>query len=308
MQFLGSERKWIAEQSSRAAHFLIVDEGPGRSGSTFLSTAEALCREGIESRRVTIIGSREFDPDSLCAQGAAARWRKFRFLAATSSMSERFNSWSYLGGGEWRRYFCDGEQNWPESWTQMERFKVLSPDRHELVKFEGMGRIGEEARHRAFVLAGAGFSPRVHDAGEGFLSYATVPGKHLRKSDCSVAVLEQIARYCAFRSVEFHSPVASDLEPMVTFNVQQEFGQELRLNGALSAAQAVIADGRMQPYEWMTGVDGRLVKTDAISHGDNHFFRARVILRGIWRVQPWSGNLIQAQLSFFSRNSGNYQG
>ncbi|HEY7354442.1 MAG TPA: hypothetical protein VH596_16860 [Terriglobales bacterium] len=276
MQLLATEKEWIADQISKTAHFLIVDEGPGRSGSTFLSVAEALCHQGVSPERITIIGSRQFDPESLCAEGAPARWRKFRFLAASSSMNERFSRWTYLGGGDWRMYFCGSEQNWPESWTQMERFKVLSPDRREVVKFEGMGRIGEEARHRAFVLAGAGFSPAVHDAGNGFLSYATIAsGKHLQKSDLSTAILEQIARYYAFRNAEFHhsSPANPELEHMVTFNVQQEFGRELKLEaGALSSANTVVVDGRVQPYEWIVAEDGKLLKMDAISHGDNHFF------------------------------------
>ena len=28
----------------------------------------------------------------------------------------------------------------------------------------------------------------------------------------------------------------------------------------------------MQPYEWIVGSSGEFLKTDAISHGDNHFF------------------------------------
>jgi hypothetical protein len=275
MQFGKAEKEWIGALSAKASHFLIVDEGPGRSGSTFLSVAEALCHEGIGPERITIIGSRHFDPESLCAQSAVARWRHFRFMAAGSSMSERFSSWTYLGGGDWRIYFSGDEQNWPESWTQMERFKVLSPDRREFIKFEGMGRIGEEARDRALVLAEAGLSPAVHDSEAGFLCYAMVQGKHLRKPELSTTVLEQVARYCAFRSMEFRrsSSAASELEPMLAFNVHQEFGRELTLEpGKLSSPDAVVVDGRMQPYEWVLAQEGKLLKTDAISHGDNHFF------------------------------------
>jgi hypothetical protein len=34
----------------------------------------------------------------------------------------------------------------------------------------------------------------------------------------------------------------------------------------------VIADGRMQPHEWLMTQEGRLLKTDSGSHGDDHFF------------------------------------
>ena len=274
MQFSSEQQRWITDQFSKSGSFLVVDEGPGRSGSTFLSVAEALSGLGVSSQRITLIGSRAFDPNSLCAPDAAERWRQFHFIATTPAFNDQFANWLYLGGGEWRKYFCGEEQNWPESWTQMERFKVLSPDDRRFVKFEGMGRIGKEVRARAFALGEAGFSPAAFDIGGGFLSYASVQGKHLRNEDLSADVLEQAARYCAFRASEFRQDPHgnSELEQMLVHNVQEEFGRQLQLApGCLSPDKPVLVDGRMQAHEWIAG-DGKLVKTDAISHGDNHFF------------------------------------
>lgn len=273
-RFLPEQESWIKEQRANSSRFLIIDEGPGRSGSTFLSVAEALCLAGVSEHQITIIGSRQFDPESLCAQDSADRWRRFRFVATTPSTS-RFENWRYVGSGDWRKYFCEAEQHWPESWTQMERFKVLSPDGHELVKFEGMGRVGGEVRERAFVLARAGFSPQVADIGEGYLSYKLAHGVHLGKQDADSATLERIAHYCAFRGSHFvcARPCGFELEQMLVHNVEQEFGRELKLSaGRLSCAHAALADGRMQPYEWIAISNGQILKTDAISHGDNHFF------------------------------------
>jgi hypothetical protein len=272
-EFSAQEQSWIAQQQSISSHFLVVDEGPGRSGSTFLSVAEALHREGVPRDRITILGSRPFDPNSLCAQGAAERWKRFRFVSAVSSLSQRFSDWSYIGGGDWRKYFCNGENIWPESWTQMERFKVLSPDRREFVKFEGMGRIGKEAKNRAFALDRAGFSPRASDANDGFLAYAAVDGRPLKKQDVNTEIVEGIARYIAFRASEFTCNSSTpELHHMLVYNIQEEFGHELKLDpGQISTSTPVLVDGRMQPYEWMAA-DRKLLKTDAISHGDNHFF------------------------------------
>jgi hypothetical protein len=33
-----------------------------------------------------------------------------------------------------------------------------------------------------------------------------------------------------------------------------------------------IADGRMHPHEWLLSAEGKLLKTDSGSHGDDHFF------------------------------------
>jgi hypothetical protein len=274
-EFSPEQERWIAERLSQSAQFLVVDEGPGRSGSTFLSVAEALGRLGVPRECITIVGSREFDPEGLCAENSADRWRGLRYVSTAPSVSNRFLNFPYLGGGDWRMHFCDAEQEWPESWTQMERLKFLSPDRRQLFKFEGMGPLGREVRGRAFLLASEGFSPAVSDAGDGFLSYTAVEGRCLRKQDVSPSLLEQIARYCSFRTSEFTCTATpnSELRHMLEYNVQQEFGRELKLKpGQLTSATPLLADGRMQPHEWIASREGKLLKTDAISHGDNHFF------------------------------------
>jgi hypothetical protein len=275
IQFSGEQERWIAEQFSRSAHFLVVDEGPGRSGSTFLSVAEALRAMGVHQEHITVVGSREFDPESLCAENAVERWGKVHFLSTIPSMSTRFQSFPYIGGGDWRPHFFDHEDDWPESWTQMERLKFLSPDRRYFIKFEGIGPLGREARARAFALAEAGFSPGVSDLEDGFLAYVNVEGKSLRRQDLSVSVLESIARYCSFRASEFGCPARtnSELTNMLEYNVQREFGRELKVDpGHFTTLNPVLADGRMQPFEWIASRQGELLKTDAVSHGDNHFF------------------------------------
>jgi hypothetical protein len=273
--FSAEQERWIVEQLARSSDFLIVDEGPGRSGSTFLSVAEALLQSGVPQDRITAIGSREFDPESLCAEDAPMRWRRVRFVATMPSVSSRFQNFAYLGGGYWRVHSFDDEKDWPESWTQMERLKFLSPDDHHFFKFEGMGPLGSEVRERAFILAEAALSPAVSDAGDGFLSYQKIEGRNLRKRDVSPSVLEQIAHYCSFRASNFKQPpsVNTELANMLAFNVQQEFGRELKIDqGLLVSANPVLVDGRMQPFEWISSSQGKFLKTDAISHGDNHFF------------------------------------
>jgi hypothetical protein len=275
MSFSAEQIRWILDQVSRLAQFLVVDEGPGRSGSTFLSVAEALVAAGVQRDAITILGSRGFDPESLCAQDAAARWRGFRFLHTIPCVNTRFENCLYVGGGEWRKCMVDQAGSWPESWTQMERLKFLSPDRRKFFKFEGMGPSGADVRDRAFTLADAGFSPKLADAGDGFLAYEMSNGEQLCREHLSEALLKHFARYCAFRLSEFPAPQPepAELGRMVEFNVHQEFSRELTLDkGELISANPVLADGRMQPYEWLAAADGSLVKTDAISHGDNHFF------------------------------------
>ena len=273
-QFSAEELRWIRKHMEQGTQFLVVDEGPGRSGSTFLSVAEALQDAGVPTENITMIGSRQADPESLCAHAAVTRWRKFRFISTLPSENRRFEHCHYVGGGAWREVFLPDSPQWPESWTQMERLKFISPDQQTLFKFEGMGRIGAKVRERAFVLADAGFSPRVADEGSGFLAYSLVHGRRFSAHQICDSLLDRIARYCAFRAASFPvtSGSPSELGPMLEHNVRQEFGIELRIPaGCLAPRVPVLCDGRMQPYEWLAN-DNHVLKVDAIDHGDNHFF------------------------------------
>jgi hypothetical protein len=49
----------------------------------------------------------------------------------------------------------------------------------------------------------------------------------------------------------------------------RELGLDMRVD--LRLERPVIADGTMQPHEWLLSGD-RLLKTDSGSHGDDHFF------------------------------------
>lgn len=267
------QQEWIHSQLATGAQFVIVDEGPGRSGSTFLSVAEALLRAGVPRQLITMLGSRQPDPASLCADDAVTRWNALRFIATTPSVNARFAGCTYIGSGNWRE--LANLQNWPESWTQMERLKFLAPGHATLFKFEGMGPIGEQVRARAFVMAKAGFGPQASDAGDGFLAYEWLDGRRLGREAISRSLLERLAEYCAFRVFTFPMPHSdgSELRKMLEFNVHSEFGVELSLpQEVFATGTTVVTDGRMQPYEWIAPADGSVLKTDGVSHGDDHFF------------------------------------
>jgi hypothetical protein len=227
--FDGEQWQWIRQRASAGSQFVVVDEGPGRSGSTFLSVAEALSGAGIDREQITMLGSRYPDLASLCAENAASRWSEFRYIATSPSVNERFKDCLYVGGGSWREvFFCD-KRDWPESWTQTERLKFISPDRRVLYKFEGMGRLGAETRERAVALSKANFTPRVLDAGDGFLAYEVLKGQNLGAADINSSLIRQMARYCAFRTSSFADDRRrpGELKHMVEFNIQQEFGTEI---------------------------------------------------------------------------------
>lgn len=257
------------------AEFFVVDEGPGMSGSSFLSVGDALTAAGVQPDRVTFLGSRVPDPNSLRATDAGSRWRRFRSCYARQNSRLPQVAKLYIGGGEWRRDVFGDPRDWPASWTQMERLKFLSPDKRQLLKFEGFGRFGQEVHERSCQVASAGFGPMPIEFTDGFSVYPFLRGKALSVTDLTDVMVERIAEYCAFRATEFRTSApqnVKELETMVRFNVAEEFGYELALeHGSVASVSPVLVDGRMLPHEWLQMPSG-VQKVDAASHCDDHFF------------------------------------
>jgi hypothetical protein len=247
------------------------------SGSSFLSVGDALLEAGVARNDIHFLCSRQADLNALCARDAAARWSNYRFSAAAPASRLPREARLYIGGGYWRHELIGPETAvWPASWSQMERMKFLSPDRQWLFKFIGFGRFGRDIYDRTMALSEAGYAAALGEAGEGFGCYRFVEGAILSAAAVDRPMLERMAAYCAFRRAVFGSHEDSDSESMQTmlrFNVGQEFGVEL--NGSLESLETlcpVLVDGRMLPHEWVRARDGRLLKCDGATHGDDHFF------------------------------------
>jgi hypothetical protein len=156
----------------------------------------------------------------------------------------------------------------------MERAKFLSPDRRRIFKFEGLGHYGVNVAERARMLADAGFGPACENFGRGYLAYVKESGLPATRMDLCQPMLDRMAEYCAFRACEFrvHDSNREDLPAMAAWNLHEEFGIPNRPRAAdLQIKIPVIADGRMPPHEWLLTAAG-ILKTDGVSHGDDHFF------------------------------------
>jgi hypothetical protein len=266
-------RQWVA--SSGAAEFLVVDEGPGISGSSFLAVAEALEGCGVEGRRIRLIGSREVNPATLRAADACQRWGRYHFHVMQGAPLEPAGAGECLSGGAWRTRFHREADAMPASWAPLEPAKFLARDERSIFRFEGFGHYGEAVGARAALLADSGFAPRHLGNRRGFGESALVPGRMLALGDRSPELLARMASYLALRATAFRSATAQtpELETMLRWNWQLEFGEELGgAESRLSTERVVVCDGRMMPHEWLRSAQGELLKLDAGSHGDNHFF------------------------------------
>lgn len=274
LQFNDLETAWVNAHKQRGSTFVIVDEGPGLSGSSFLATAEALANLGVPRDCILMSGTHPVDPQQLCSRDAVARWQRFNWRHVDSTLSRRFAALAPMGAGEWRRTAFCFQDEWPACWPEMERLKFLSKDGRQLLKFDGFGSFGESVRDRGELAFRSGFGPQLEDAGDGMTAYRLIPGRPLHPEDVSESRLARVADYCAFRASEFkvQPRTGGELESMVRFNFTQEFGEEPNFpEGSLNPACAVIADGHMQPHEWIP-YDRTVLKLDGATHGDDHFY------------------------------------
>ncbi len=273
-EFSGSQRNAIRRALSHHAIFLVCDEGPGRSGSSLLSVAEALEREGVNRERIVLFCSHQPNPDALCAPDASQRWRRYRSLASGLTRRLPKQADCYLGADQWRELFIPDRDVWPSAWPQMERLKFLSRDRQSLFKFEGHGPYGESVRQREQLLAADGFGGPYLGQEAGFGMHELVGGYQPALRTPSLAFLRHAAKYCAWRATELAATVAQvsirQLEHMAAHNFEEEFGFVADVR--LEVERPTICDGRMQSCKWRDLGGDHWLKLDASTHGDDHFF------------------------------------
>jgi hypothetical protein len=270
--FTSTQCESIAGAQVQGAQFVVCDEGPGRSGSSLLSVAEALEREGVPAARVVMICSHQPDVDGLCTPNAARRWLRFRSIA--TGMAGRLPAGAnvYAGGGEWRGRLLSRESDWPPAWPQMERLKYLSDDSHTVFTFEGYGPYGAEVRQRNQRLSDSQFGAEYLGHETGFGKHHLGNGSLVRPIDLTPQLVRHMARYCAWRAREFAAPNldSAQLQDMAVTNLLREFGNspaELLLH----VERPTICDNRMAPHHWLIA-GGSWHKLDASIHGDDHFF------------------------------------
>jgi hypothetical protein len=274
LEFTPEQIAMVSRAVSCGASFAVVDEGPGLSGSSFLAVAEALERAGAPPENIILVSGHAPTLNALCAENAARRWQRFRSIPVVSEARRPAEAVEFIGGGQWRSRVLASESEWPAAWTSFERLKYLSSNErgeHRFFKFAGLGHYGDVVLDRERKVAAAGFGPIPRAENDGFISYPLIEGRPLLPSDLSAEILAKIAKYCAFRvwafSVELSDLAA--LQQMAEHNLR-ELGLDLPVELRLECP--VIADGRMQPHEWILNKEGKLLKTDSGSHGDDHFF------------------------------------
>ncbi len=258
------------------AYYLLVDEGPGLSGSSFASVAQALADAGIPDSRIVLFPSWDPDPSTLMSPLARARFPRHRKVVPQFDPELAYpgiSNWHDVSAGKWRNLLCPTDP--PAVNPHHERRKFLRADPpYILAKFVGFGTRGRQAYERSLALHEAGFSPQPLEFKNGFLFTAFVPGKPV--SSTTQGLVLRIADYLNQLPISSAPAVPFDLiAEMIETNLAEAFDIDAapirQWRSMIEDAPTYELDGRMLPHEWIETSSGYL-KTDAVDHFDDHFF------------------------------------
>jgi hypothetical protein len=273
----------------RETSFLIVDEGPGLSGSSMTSVAVVLTQLGIATDKIVLFPG--WDADGSTFQSAFARsvWqRHHRYTPGSEDLpvnGEFLTNAVDVSAGRWRTQVYRSEMDWPASHPQHEMRKFWLRDQGLTIRFAGLGKYGRRKFERAAVLAEAGVGPPPVSLRSGYLSLPLIAGEPCTGAAVQQPLLNALASYLSVIARAFPAgdmPDRSHLDDMIDVNTREALGEDAgavlrRLDRVrqCSPSSAVALDGRMLPHEWVRGPTG-FVKVDALDHHADHFFPGSV--------------------------------
>jgi hypothetical protein len=284
---------------------VVVDEGPGLSGSSLIAVADALETRGCT---VHLIPGHPGGPGWAAGEGARARWEALRrtpveteaVLAGAGKPDRSLRAWleeclppvealEDVSAGRWQARLA-APVDAPRLSARGEQLKLLATagEARWLLKFTGLGRWGTHRFELGRVLAQGGWTPPPLAQVHGFtvtpwLSEAR-PYSLRDEGISRPRAIGRAAEYLAFRAV--HCPAPADivrtglleLWRMAVENSREALGSladglEIDsevVRGLVEEVRAVAQDGRLQTHEWILTPGGTLLKTDATEHHLGH--------------------------------------
>ncbi len=269
----------IDPPAERCARAIVVDEGPGLSGSTMASVAKALVQHGFLESSIAFFPGHGGWPKDQGGPEVSALWRRIRRYVrpdALGLVERRLSDHAGLpaieavGGGIWRTHVFSQPEEWPAVGRTFERPKYLASDpRGRKMLFKFMGDVWFRAdtehtllEHTEVELAHAAeeaLGPRPLGRRCGFVAMPFVGDRPLRRDRLSSAVIEWIARFLvvAPRGSWTLDQAARSLEralEIIRANAAVELSTRVRpADLALGGTGADLA-----PHTFVQSADGRI--------------------------------------------------
>lgn len=274
------------------ARFLIVDEGPGLSGTSFSSATGKLKSFGVPDSAIFLFPSWVPDGSSFISAEARLAWARHRKYSASFEelwvRSGRLAKEASVTGelvdisaGSWRSLFYEREADYPATHPRHERRKYLCGG-SVLLKFAGHGRYGRKKLERAALMAEAGHGVPVGGLHSGFIKTEFLDGRPLGPAGLNQLLLDEMASYLSCIRRTFRAERRMDFDEfvqMATRNITLGLGEEwggraASLEGmrrVYESGTPVEVDGRMHPVEWLLTKKGYR-KADTLDHHSDQFF------------------------------------
>ncbi|HEX3776470.1 MAG TPA: hypothetical protein VHV51_18490, partial [Polyangiaceae bacterium] len=239
---------------------LVVDEGPGLSGSSFFAAACALDSARVPAQRCAYFCAHDRVPGTMASAEIQGFWRDAeRYAAAaeeprvgregtlgaalSAGLSRNFagncSRLRDVSGGSWRRFAFAHEDEWPAAYRQFERPKYLAEfadGRRVLLKFYGQvlradaAGCWQSADRAAASSIGASGSQVVTI--HGYVARRWIDGRPLSRADKRTHQCERLAAFLVRRT-------------------------SMRARGAQGAPGTYVGcSGRMAPEEWLRLASG----------------------------------------------------
>ncbi len=243
---------------------VVVDEGPGMSGSSMAATAEALVEVGFSRNSITFFPGHEGEPGGAASETVRRWWNStercvtplseiqwhghslVESLAAKSGdlcgVDGSLLKMGDLSCGQWRRIVYRDEKDWPSVAATFERtkYRYTADDGRAIVwKFVGLGAAQSGVRTGAELAfmqlaerARKNWVPAPLGIHGGFIALPWMEGTPLVAKDAADAeVLEHLGRYlahtCGLSLSAQELPVSIErLAEMLFCNTREALGEE----------------------------------------------------------------------------------
>jgi len=272
---------------------IVVDEGPGLSGSSFGAITAWLAHAGIPEISINCLPSHDGQPGAMANpshKGRYARIRKATFpfdqlCLTTKTPAHRMESWftdlvgpaiaplQDISGGAWRGARGVDAPALPAQ--ERRKFLLHSASGTFLLKFIGLGEIGTHKLRRSQALAAQGLVPEPLGLRHGFMIEQWHADAKALPSQAA-APIEAIGRYLGIRAALFPAQQGADLPSlaaMARHNTEEALGHAAAKSLHFSTnlpVRAIHVDARLHRWEWLALPDGRLLKADALDHSTGH--------------------------------------
>jgi hypothetical protein len=300
----------VDEKLPRAAYGIVVDEGPGLTGSSMLAVADAMARAGVGE--ISLIHAHDRGLGLEALESTRRLWESFhRYAAVHSELTFEGRTLAeelWLGvapaiegtlarsddvsAGAWRRLAYESSDAWPEVCRPLERQKILcssTEGRRVLFKFSGFaaaprdeGSLATAVARRAAPLAALGLAPRLFGEAHGFVAWEWIEGRPLHSDDASVPFVSHMGAYVAratgapLETDDAHAATERAREMLVA-TPRECLGEDAAAAAAAEgsrlgapAGARSAGDGHLAPHEWVRSRSGSIYKTDIGGHDVDH--------------------------------------